>query len=58
MNIHYAVIFADNDNLKDVLGVGYDGDGFLIGRSSKMDRKDALWLSEKLRAYALGETDD
>ena len=53
-----ALAFANNDNLQDVLVVGYDGDGFLIVRSSKMDRKDALWLSEKLRAYALGETDD
>ena len=49
-----ALDFANNDNLQDVLVVGYDGDGELIIRSSRMDRKDALWLSEQLRLYALG----
>ena len=48
-----ALDFANNDNLQDVLVVGYDGDGELIIRSSRIDRKDALWLSEQLRLYAL-----
>lgn len=52
-----AIEFANNDNLQDVLVVGYDGDGDLLVRSSRMDRKDALWLSEQLRRYALGEVD-
>lgn len=51
-----ALTFADEDNLQDVLVVGYDGDGELLIRSSRMDRKDALWLSEQLRQYALGDT--
>ena len=50
-----ALEFAKNDNMQDVLVVGYDGDGNLIVRSSRMDRKDALWLSECLRKYALGD---
>jgi len=50
-----ALEFANNDNLQDVLVVGYDGDGGLLVRSSRMDRKDALWLSEQLRRYALGD---
>ena len=49
-----ALEFANNDDLQDVLVVGYDGDGELIIRSSRMDCKDALWLSEQLRLYALG----
>jgi len=49
-----ALELANNDNLQDVLVVGYDGDGDLLVRSSRMDRKDALWLSEQLRLYALG----
>ena len=49
-----ALEFAKNDNMQDVLVVGYDGAGELIVRSSRMDRKDALWLSEQLRKYALG----
>lgn len=51
-----ALEFAKNDNLKDVLIVGYDGDGCLLVRSSRMDRKDALWLSEQLRCYALEDS--
>lgn len=46
--------FANNDNLQDVLIVGYDGAGELLVRSSRMDRKDALWLAEQLRLHALG----
>ena len=49
-----AMEFADNDNLQDVLVVGYNKEGELIIRSSRMDRKDALWLSELLRQWALG----
>jgi hypothetical protein len=48
-----AMEFSDNDNLTDVLVVGYDADSVLIVRSSRMDRKDALWLSEMLRDWAL-----
>ena len=48
-----AMEFADNDNLQDVLIVGYDGTGELVVRSSRMDRKDALWLAEMLRDWAL-----
>lgn len=50
-----ALEFAKNDNMQDVLVVGYDGDGYLLVRSSRMDRKEALWLSEQLRKYALGD---
>lgn len=50
-----ALEFANNNNLQDVLVVGYAGDGSLVLRSSRMDRKDALWLSEQLRKYALGD---
>lgn len=48
-----AMDFVDNDNLQDVLIVGYDGEGELIVRSSRMDRKDALWLAELLRNWAI-----
>ena len=41
--------------LTDVLIVGYDVDGDLYVRSSRMDRKDALWLAEMLKRWALGE---
>lgn len=50
-----ALDFATNNDLQDVLVVGYDGDGTLLVRSSRMDRKEALWLSEQLRRYALGD---
>ena len=50
-----ALEFARSDNMQDVLIIGYDGDGGLLVRSSRMNRKDALWMSEQLRIYALGE---
>lgn len=45
--------FCENDDITDVLCIGYDAEGSLIVRSSKMDRKDALWLAEQLRLWAL-----
>lgn len=48
-----ALEFADQDNLQEVLVVGYDGDGDLLIRSSRMTRRDALWLAEQLRQHAL-----
>jgi hypothetical protein len=48
-----ALDMANAEALSDVLVVGYTCDGALFVRSSRMDRKDALWLSEQLRAYAL-----
>lgn len=41
--------------MADVLVIGYDRDGDLVIRSSRMDRKDALWLCEMARAWALNE---
>ena len=49
-----ALSYAEAGRLQDVLIVGYDDDGDLYVRSSRMDRKDALWLSEQLRQYAVG----
>lgn len=48
-----ALELAKNDNLNDILIVGYDGEGHLLIRSSRMDRRDALWMAEQLRQYAL-----
>ncbi len=36
---------------KDVLVVGYDKDGDLVVRSSRMSRQDALWLCEMLKRH-------
>ena len=48
-----AMEFANNDNLQDVIIVGYDGYGGLLVRCSNMSRADALWLVERLRKYIL-----
>lgn len=50
-----ALEFTRTGNMQDVLVVGYDGDGRLVVRSSRMDRKEALWLSEQARRHALGD---
>lgn len=46
-----ALAFAENDDLQDIVIVGYDGGGELLIRSSRMSRKDALWLAEMLRQH-------
>ena len=50
-----AINSALQMELTDVLIVGYDTDGDLYVRSSRMDRKDALWMAEMLKRWALGE---
>ena len=42
------------ENLQDVLIVGYDADGDLLVRSSRMSRADALFLLEKAKEWAMG----
>ena len=41
--------------LQDVLIVGYDADGCLLVRSSKMTRAEALFLLEKAKQWAMEE---
>ena len=45
--------FSERNDLTDVVCIGYDSNGELIIRSSKMDRKDALWMAEQLKMWAL-----
>ena len=45
--------FVRDENLKDVLVIGYDGDGTLLIRSSKMTCAEALFMLEKAKAWAL-----
>ena len=52
-----ALEFANDDNLTDVLIIGYNAKGDLIVRSSEMSRQDALWLTELLRLYALDDNE-
>jgi len=48
-----ALQSALNESLTDVLIIGYDNDGELVIRSSKMSRMDALWMTEKAKEWAL-----
>lgn len=45
--------FVRAENLADVLVIGYDADGELIIRSSKMSRCDAVFMLEKAKQWAL-----
>jgi hypothetical protein len=47
-----ASVVKEQDLVSDVLIVGYWNDGELFVRSSRMDRKDALWLAESLKNWA------
>lgn len=48
-----ALEFAKADDLKDVLVIGHDAEGFIIIRSSRMDRKTALWSVKEAEDYVL-----
>lgn len=41
-------------NVSDVLIVGYDQDGDLVVRSSRMSKADALFLLEKAKEWVMG----
>lgn len=41
-------------DLSDVLVIGYDADGVLSVRSSRMSRADAIFLLEQAKKWALG----
>lgn len=49
-----ALEFTRTDNLTDVLITGYDAEGVLIVRSSRMNRAEALWMLEKAKEWAMG----
>ena len=53
MNAEMALNSALQDNLQDVLIVGYDVDGDFIVRSSRLSKQDGLWLSEKLKDWVM-----
>lgn len=42
--------------MSEVLVIGYSSDGRFVTRSSRMSRKDALWLIELARCYTLKPT--
>ena len=48
-----ALEFCRADNLTDVLITGYNADGELIVRSSKMSRADALFMLEKAKEWSM-----
>jgi hypothetical protein len=53
MTAEMALKSALDLDLTDVLIAGYDQDGALVVRSSRLLCSDALWLAEKMREYAL-----
>jgi L-ascorbate metabolism protein UlaG (beta-lactamase superfamily) len=57
MTPEQALDSAKRLEYKDVLIIGYDDDGELLIRSSRMSRSDALWLLEsaKLRTMKVIE---
>lgn len=42
-----------DEGLNDVIVVGYNSEGEIFVRSSKMSRQEALWIVEQLRIYVL-----
>lgn len=52
-NVDQALVSAREDDLQDVLIVGYDQKGELYIRSSRMTCAEAVFLAEKAKAWAL-----
>lgn len=48
-----ALASAGQFQLREVIIIAYDEDGMLMVRSSKMDRKEALWLIKMAELYTL-----
>ena len=45
--------FCRKDNLSDVMVIGYEADGELIVRSSKMTRAEGLFMAEKAKEWTM-----
>lgn len=50
-----ALEFTRTNNISDVLIAGYDAEGALIVRSSRMNRAEALWMLEKAKEWTMGK---
>ena len=48
-----ALDSAKQASLSEIVIIGYDTDGNLFVRSSRMSCRDALWLTEQLKQYVL-----
>ena len=53
MALESALQLAREGKLESVLIAGYSTDDSLLIRSSRMDRKEALWLAKQVEDYAL-----
>lgn len=56
--VDQALDKAKQDELQDVLILGWGNDGDFVALSSRMERQDALWLAKKGEQWALGDFDD
>jgi hypothetical protein len=54
-NVDQALQYARHLNLTDVMIIGVDQEGELTVGSSRMTRKDALWLLAKLYHYVMDD---
>jgi hypothetical protein len=55
--VNQALDSARTLDLAEVLIIGVDNDGHLAVRSSRMDRRDALWLLEMAKDYTRTPSD-
>jgi len=53
--VDQALESAKQLDLESVLILGYDDDGQLAIRSSRIERKDALWMIESAKEFILKE---
>lgn len=53
MNVGQALDHQRQDDLQEVLILGFDKNGEFVLRSSRMNKKDGLWLIELARNHIL-----
>lgn len=58
MTVEQALDSAKQADLEEVLIVGYNTDGELVVLSSRMNRRDALWLMECGKDYVMNGAQD
>jgi len=50
-----AQVVADQEHIASLSIMGFNHEGEVFMLSTRLARRDALWLSEKLRAFALAD---
>lgn len=54
MTVNEALEYVRREGLTDVMIIGYDHDGDLMIRSSRMSRETANWMIDRAKLHVMG----